>query len=329
VLDTGNEPRAPSDTGTDARWAASLWNTPLAAQWADSRIAWREGSWAESREAIALPGVRTISLEQGEVWCYHSSMKGKNKGEFLSRRGWLWRLAPALIMIILYAGFIAQTTIYNRPDFSYMLITPERHIIIIGFIAVATVATIAFPYQFWIHAAFCMIWGLVRIADGELTTPLVLYLFGSIFLFRMGFFKSHEVLKVASGVMLLVAAIISQYRLHSGIFVPRMIYFSLILILLFLVVIVLQPEIKIIRIRRRKRILRLSPERFTEKDAEILRKIRAGEKYEAIAQGEEMSVSTVKRHISKMFDTLHISDHASFMSRYADHTIVRGKEEDL
>jgi len=53
---TGRKPLAPSDTGTGACWAASGWNTPLAAQWADSRIAWREGSRAgsraESREAL-------------------------------------------------------------------------------------------------------------------------------------------------------------------------------------------------------------------------------------------------------------------------------------
>jgi len=42
VPGTGGKPLAPSDTGTGARWAASGWNTPLAAQWADSRIAWRE-----------------------------------------------------------------------------------------------------------------------------------------------------------------------------------------------------------------------------------------------------------------------------------------------
>jgi len=42
MLDTVSKPLAPSDTGTGARWAASGWNTPLAAQWADSRIAWRE-----------------------------------------------------------------------------------------------------------------------------------------------------------------------------------------------------------------------------------------------------------------------------------------------
>jgi len=41
--DTGSKPHAPSDTGTGAHWAASGWNTPLAAQWADSRTAWREG----------------------------------------------------------------------------------------------------------------------------------------------------------------------------------------------------------------------------------------------------------------------------------------------
>jgi len=40
---TGNEPRSPSGAGTGAHWAASGWNTPLAAQWADSHTAWREG----------------------------------------------------------------------------------------------------------------------------------------------------------------------------------------------------------------------------------------------------------------------------------------------
>jgi len=44
IAGTGRKPRAPSDTGTGACWAASEWNTPLAAQWADSRIAWREGN---------------------------------------------------------------------------------------------------------------------------------------------------------------------------------------------------------------------------------------------------------------------------------------------
>ena len=44
MFDTGSEPCTPSSTGTGARWAGSGWNTPLAAQWADSRIAWREGN---------------------------------------------------------------------------------------------------------------------------------------------------------------------------------------------------------------------------------------------------------------------------------------------
>jgi len=42
---------APSGAGTGARWAASGWNTPLAAQWADSRTAWRE----EIRAVMATP----------------------------------------------------------------------------------------------------------------------------------------------------------------------------------------------------------------------------------------------------------------------------------
>jgi len=56
VPDPKSENRAPSGTGTGARWAASLWNTPLAAQWADSRTAWREGI----REAVTLPLMKRI-----------------------------------------------------------------------------------------------------------------------------------------------------------------------------------------------------------------------------------------------------------------------------
>ena len=43
TMNVGSESCALSGTGTGARWAASGWNTPRAAQWADSRTAWREG----------------------------------------------------------------------------------------------------------------------------------------------------------------------------------------------------------------------------------------------------------------------------------------------
>jgi len=249
-------------------------------------------------------------------------MEKKNRGEFLNRRGWLWRIAPALLMMILYVGFVVQTTVYSRHNFSYLIITPERYGILAVFIGVAAAATIVFPYRFWIHAVFCLSWGLVRIADGELTTPLLLYLFGSVFLFRMGFFKSHEVLKMFSGVLLLAAAITSQYRLDHETFTQRILHFLLIFLLLFLVVVVFLPEIKIVRKKRRERVLSLKPGRFTEEDAAVLRKILSWEKYEAIAKDEGISVSTMKRRINRIFDMLQISDRASFLSRYAGHTII-------
>ena len=257
------------------------------------------------------------------------NMKKKNKGEFLSRRDWLWRIAPALLMLILFVGFIVQTTVYNRHDFSYLIITPERYGILAVFIGVTAAATVAFPYRFWIYAVFCLSWGLVRIADGELTTPLLLYMFGSVFLFRMGFFKSHEVLKVSLGIVLLVAAILSQYRLQMSIFGDRIIHFALIFLLLFLVVIVLQPEIHTIRTRRRVPILNLRPELFAEEDSIILQKVLVGGKYESIAKDLGMPISTMKRHISRMFDLLQVSDRVSFMSRYSGYTIIRGREEEL
>ena len=57
---TASKPRAPTDTGTGAHLAASGWNTPLAAGWADSRIGWREGSRAENHEAVVIPLMERI-----------------------------------------------------------------------------------------------------------------------------------------------------------------------------------------------------------------------------------------------------------------------------
>ena len=128
-----------------------------------------------------------------------------------------------------------------------------------------TAATVLFPYRFWIHAFFCLTWGLVRIADGELTTPLLLYIFGC---------RSPT------------------------------------------------AGIETIRKNRRSRILTLNHAKFTENDVEILRKILDGKKYEAIAHEMGKTLPTLKRHISRLFDLLQVSDRVSFVSRYSGFTIT-------
>ncbi|MCL2602058.1 MAG: hypothetical protein FWD91_04510 [Treponema sp.] len=255
-------------------------------------------------------------------------MKISDKKEFAKARGFLWRVSPALLMIILFSGFVAQRVVYDRYDFPNQIIAPEHYVILAVIIGVMAIATIAFPYRFWIHAAFCLLWGLVRIADGELTTPLLLHFFGYVFLFRMGFFKSHEVLKLSSGMLLLMGAIASQYRLATGVFGSRILHFSLIFLLLFFVTVILRPEIHLIRKSRREPVLRLKASRFTEKDAEILRKILEGKKYEAIALEEGKSIPTFKRYVRRLFDMLQVSDRVSFISKYMNYTIILEDDEE-
>ena len=63
MLDTASTVLAPSGTGTGAHWAASGWNTPRAAQWADSRAAWREGM--ELTLTLRLRAVRSSEMMLG------------------------------------------------------------------------------------------------------------------------------------------------------------------------------------------------------------------------------------------------------------------------
>jgi DNA-binding NarL/FixJ family response regulator len=61
---------------------------------------------------------------------------------------------------------------------------------------------------------------------------------------------------------------------------------------------------------------------FTATDVEILEKILAGSKYETIAQETDQSLSSLKKHIRKLFQRLQASDRVGFMSKYAKHRIV-------
>ena len=69
-------------------------------------------------------------------------------------------------------------------------------------------------------------------------------------------------------------------------------------------------------------ILPLNPKIFNAEDAEILKRILAGEKYESIAKHLGIKVNTLKKRIGKLYKNLAVGDKTIFMANFANHQII-------
>ncbi|MCL2193402.1 MAG: hypothetical protein FWB78_08410 [Treponema sp.] len=237
----------------------------------------------------------------------------------------LWRFAPFAVSIVLLVDYYMR--VIGFPCFQGVLITPERFFIPVIITSIIAIATVFFPYQFYFHAMFCLSLGLLQLIDGEMTNALAVYFFGYIFLYRQGFFRSWKWPKLFIGILLIAIAVVSQSRLPHIDILPRLIQFADVPIILFLVAIILRPEIQAIQEKKRGMTLTLRQDLFTEKDAVILKKILAGNKYEAIAKAEGMVLSTFKKHTRRLFDILRVNDRITFMALYANHQIIIGNDD--
>jgi DNA-binding NarL/FixJ family response regulator len=68
--------------------------------------------------------------------------------------------------------------------------------------------------------------------------------------------------------------------------------------------------------------LRLDRDHFTERDLLILRDIIAGTKYEIIASGQGMGLSTLKKRLASLFSLLEVRDRVQFLARYGNHSLA-------
>ena len=233
----------------------------------------------------------------------------------------LWRFAPLAIAFLLMADYYMR--VINLSCFEGILITPERFFIPATLTGIIAIVTVFFPYQYYLHATFCLSLGLLQFIDGEMANALAVYLFGFVFLHRKGFFGSWKWFKLLVGGVLVVAAILSQARLSHDV-ASRLIQLANLPIIIFFVTVILKPELQAIHVQEKKRdkTLVLRHDLFTEKDVVILKKILAGHKYEAIAKEEGMFLSTFKKHTRRLFGILRVNDRISFMALYANHRIV-------
>ncbi|MCL2557442.1 MAG: hypothetical protein FWE09_03095 [Treponema sp.] len=239
----------------------------------------------------------------------------------------VFRLAPFLLALALLAEHYLPFLLWGAGDFRSLLIGQRLFYAPAAALAILATLTIFFPYKLSIHAAFCLLWGFLRIADGEFTGALAMCLLGCLLLYKHGFFRSKGRLKLAALATAFAAAFVSQARLADAGMLLRLFELAELGIIACLFVILLEPEIRAIRKERRKRRLALKANMFDEKDRRILQKVLAGAKYDAIAIEEKMSTSALKKSLRRIFLELGVGGRAEFVALHTNHEIYMEEEE--
>jgi len=233
----------------------------------------------------------------------------------------IWRLGLLIVAAIWLAAYLFTFYPIGTYASEYVIIDPVRFYIPIILIGIMLLCMIFFPYKFQLHGAFCWFFGLLLLIDGGLIVSLSIHLFGYAFLYRHGFFNTNKKIKLFVGGLIIAAAIASQARIPAIDILARLFYFAAFFSILISAIVIMQPEIQLIRKKRREKILVL-PSNFTESDAEVLRKILANIKYEVLAKEKNMSLSKFKRYTKQMYNSIKLNDHMDFMIRYKDHKII-------
>ena len=239
--------------------------------------------------------------------------------QYMDKRTLIWRIASVAICLILFCSY-ATKEIIAEGGFPYDINASRLIIPAITFFIVMVLLVI-FPYQFYIHAAACWLFGFVLLIDGGRLNALLLHLLGYLFLYRQGFFIKRARIKLIIGSLLLLFVIITQLRFGLTQFKYNISYYTVILTTLVVTYFLLLPEINIIKNHKDEKILYLPSDNFKKRDVMILEKIINGDKYEVIASDLKIPMSTLTRRIHNLFLKLQVSGQRNFISKYANHKI--------
>jgi DNA-binding CsgD family transcriptional regulator len=182
------------------------------------------------------------------------------------------------------------------------------------------------PLNFKVYAALLFVYAVVELLTNEHITAFLMYVLSCLFLYRCGFFRTRMKLKI--GVLTLIPVgcfCVQLFRFGFRQFLFNFMMVFALVIVCFLGFLLFLPEIWSLKQDRKKAVLSLSPEQFSERDALILAQILAGEKYDTIASEHGIAVSTLKNHLGLLYKKLQLADRTAFLIAYANHEIVFGK----
>jgi DNA-binding CsgD family transcriptional regulator len=234
----------------------------------------------------------------------------------------LWRLSATLFCLLMVSSvFIRLFVLGTEIPIKDIMSVPVFIILLTGAL-LATVLLIIFPFQFYIYAVFCCLWGLLRIMDGGSVAGLCGYLLGCAFAARQGFFKVHQKIKIGIVFLVLCVAIATQYRYGLALLARNLLLCFEFSLLAAVSLLLAWPQIQKLRATQKESVLKLPTSEFKPRDVTILQRILEGKKYDAVANECAISVHTLKHEVRALFQKLKISDRTTFLSTYAGHTIL-------
>lgn len=186
------------------------------------------------------------------------------------------------------------------------------------------------PMNFRIYAALHFFYGTMELLTNGNIPAFIMYLLSCLFLYRDGFFQKQAKRKIMIVVLVFMGCFCIQiYRFGLRQFFVNFLMVFAVLIIFLLGIYLFWPEIQGLRGNRKKAVLCLSADQFSERDVLILRQILRGEKYESIAAEHGIAVSTLKNNLALLYKKLNLTDRTAFLLAYANHEIRFNSAEDV
>jgi hypothetical protein len=246
-----------------------------------------------------------------------------------------WRIIAAFACLIWVIVLLANL-IFDLFSFRSLISLPIWNIFV-GMTIIGAGFLIFFPLQFYIYAGFCCFWGLVNIASGGGLSGVLMYALGLVFALRMGFFKTLPAFKVVMAGVVLMVALLFQFRYGINHVMGTLLECLELLTTAVLIAMLFHQELATLVKKKKAPLLRvfsvtdtelkLNRDRFTERDFLILWGIHTRTKYEAIASEQQMGLSTLKERLALLFGLLEVRDRAQFLEQYGKHTLVWNEDQ--
>jgi DNA-binding CsgD family transcriptional regulator len=178
-----------------------------------------------------------------------------------------------------------------------------------------------------ICAGLSFVYGLGNLIAGEtilgfLAMPLF-YGFAQ----RGGFFKTRGKVKIIVMVLFFLASLATQRRFGAGFLwqscagIVKALFLCSLLLLSFL------PEALKHLDRGESPVVRLSPDKFTRRDVNMLNRVLEGEKYAAIAAEYGLAESTLKNRLRLLFGKIGVADRVGLLVSHARHILALEGDE--
>ncbi len=238
----------------------------------------------------------------------------------------IWRFVAIVCMaasgIVLVFSAALYMNGYETPK--NKIFSPLTGIISCSITMLMLVVLIVYPLQFRLYAFLCFVWGIVSLIDGASSLGLLLYILGTAFAFRAGFFKKHTERRILIAVFLPIFAIIPQVRFGMNKIILSIIHFFSVGLIFSLIYLLILPHKRRLgkKTARNPNVVYLPAERFSARDIRYLKKVQDGEKYESIAKDEDIGLSTLKKKMKTIYQNLDVYDRTSFLSTYAGYTFL-------